>query len=239
MPGEFIIRIRGPEGASARLRDRPEGYTPALREVGEEGVYGAGVSEEAVHIRPEDQAVGGRDPLPDERLGEISALRLAHVDLVALHLPHRREDGAGAGRPASDLHRRLAVAGKRRHDVEEPKPTVLRGGLRLDPGIDDPAPEHLVAAADPDDRDAPLPGVPEFFPDAMAVQHVEILDGVLRPGKDDAVVAGERRAGRDVIHRRVLFEEFEVGEVRYPGEAEDGDPDRAGGPPLAFIGDRE
>ena len=181
--------------------------------MGEEGVYGAGVLEEAVHVCPEDQAVGSCGPFAGERLGQFSMLRLAHVDLVALHHPHCGEDGAGAGCPAPDLHRRLVVAGKGGDDVQEPEPRVIRGVLRLDAGINDPVPEHLVAAADPDDRDAPFAGEPEFFPHTVAIQHGEVFDGVLRPGEDDAVVTGERSAGRDVVHRGVLFEELEVGEV--------------------------
>ena len=234
VPGQGIVG-RG----IACVRHRRKRHPPALREVGEEGVYGARVPEEAVQVGPEDQAVRGRGSLAGKRLGSAPPLRLAHVDLVAVHLPHLREDGAGAGRPPPDLHRRLPVAGEGGGDVEETEPRVLAGGPRLGPGIDDPAPEHLVAPADPDDRDPPLPGEPEVLPRPGTVEHGEVLHGVLRPGEDDAVIAGKRSSRRDVVHRRVALEEFEVGEVRYPGEADDGDPYRSFGRLPALVGKRE
>ncbi|KAF5028340.1 hypothetical protein DSECCO2_660100 [anaerobic digester metagenome] len=161
------------------------------------------------------------------------------MDLVAGHLSHPREDGAGAGRPSPDLHRRLVVAGEGGGDIEETEPRVLARGPRLGPGVDDPAPEHLVAPAYTDDRDSPFAGTTEFFPRVVTVQDGEVLDGALRPREDDAVVAGKRRPGRDVVHRRVALEELEIGEVRYPGKTDDGDPYRPSSCLPAFIGERE
>ena len=64
------------------------------------------------------------------------------------------------------------------------------------------------------------------------LEGLKIIDGVLGPGKDHAVIPIKGCAGQHIVHGCILFEQFEVREIRDPGEADNRNPHAAPARPL-------
>ena len=102
-----------------------------------------------------------------------------------------------------------------------------RAGAGFD-GVVDRVAEHLVAAADAEDRRARRGARRERAIEPRGAQPREILDGRLRPRHDDEVGALDvgRRAREAHPHAGLRADRVEVGEVAHPAQPQDGDVER-------------
>ena len=157
--------------------------------------------------------------------GEALHLGAAGVDLIARQRgPGKRPGcGGGVGLGAAFLRSKDGAGGQQTQPAQG-----LRTAALAAHGVGQRFAQHLIPAADAEDRGAPRSQLEQGRFQTGLPQPEQVVDGVLGAGQQDQVGCAEGARVLYIPHteQRVLFQRHEIGEVRDVGQPDDGEVQR-------------